>query len=324
MKITFKTCDPGAPCSDFYINAFKHYKDVTFFDEQYANYQVALFMTYDHEKIESVKKSHPHLKIGIIDPRNYKVFPSTRFFDFIIVDSIEMEDYWRCANLPIFRYVEYPSFDPVDKRQIDDEYVRIGYHGNGIHLDCMSQNVTPALEELGEKYKLKLLVMRNGATPQPSDSWYPKNVEVEFQRWSLGGYNNFLSLSDIGIVPNNLIQNDSDKDKNSTASNFNYSKDDYSLRFKMPSNPGRIVVFGLMGIPVIADFYPSALQCLDNKNGFVAHSKDGWKYRLETLIKNPDLRQESGKRLKSFVSTEFNFTYQNQKLKHFLLRLLKR
>jgi len=323
MKITFNTHDPEAACSDFYRNAFKDIEEISFFDQNYSDYDIALFMTYDHERIASVRNSHPHLKIGIIDPRNYKVLPSTKFCDFIIIDSIEMEDYWRIANIPIFRYVEYPSLPPISKQDRGDSSIRIGYHGNKIHLECMSQTVTPALEELGKDYDIKLSVMYNGQPPTGSEAWFPKNVPVEFCKWSKSSYESFLSFSDIGIVPNNLIHDEAYKMQNITSHAFNYSPDDYSLRFKMPSNPGRFIIFGLMGIPVIADFYPSALQYLQNETGFVAHSKSGWKYCLEQLIKNKKLRETMGSNLKTLVKDKFDFNYQNEQLRIFLASLLE-
>ena len=48
MKIVFNTSQPSAPCSVFYINAFKNLENITFFDHDFGSYDVALFMTYDH------------------------------------------------------------------------------------------------------------------------------------------------------------------------------------------------------------------------------------------------------------------------------------
>lgn len=326
MKVTFNTSQPEAAASLFYRQALQGMGEVSFYDQDFLNYDVALFMTYDHELIPSIKLSFPHLKIGIIDPRSHQVYPSTQHCDFIIIDSIEMEDYWRRSNLPIFRYVEYPSLPPIKKRNSNDNTIRIGYHGNKIHLNCMSQNVTPALEELGEKHDIKLLVMYNEqlGKPNSSDIWYPKNVSVEFCTWSMEGYSDFLSFADIGIVPNSLIHDKDHKSQSSTAQSFNYSPDDYSLRFKMPSGPGRFIVFGLMGIPVVADFFPSAIKYLQNGTGLVAHSKDGWKYSLEKLIKDKRLREEMGANLKSMTEATFDVNLQNEHLKSFLTRLLKR
>ena len=103
-----------------------------------------------------------------------------------------------------------------------------------------------------------------------------------------------------------------------TKNNFNYNDDDYLIRFKMPSNPGRIVVFGKLGIPVIADFYPSALQYLKGDIGYVAHSAAGWEYCLEQLITSSKKRQTMGNSLQQLVRNKFDFEVQNKKFLSFL------
>ena len=318
MKIVFNTSQPSAPCSVFYINAFKNLENITFFDHDFGSYDVALFMTYDHFLIKDIRQQFPDLKIGIIDPRSSEVLSSTQYCDFIIIDSIEMEDFWRVSKKPIFRYVEYPDIPYLKKEHKKKDKVVIGYHGNKIHLECMACNVTPALSELGERYNLELLIMYNGSPPSGNEMWYPSSIDVRHVPWSMENYVNELSKSDIGIVPNNMIHDDSTKLLTTTNSSFNYSKDDYSLRFKMPSNPGRFVIFGKMGIPVVADFYPSALQYLQNGTGFSAHNPAGWHHCLEQLIASHELRQKMGIALQSLVQEKFDFEVQNEKLLSFL------
>ena len=323
MKITFNTSQPFAPCSAFYIGAFKRMKEVTFYDQNYQNYDVALFMTYDHQHIRKVRENFPHLKIGIIDPRNYKVYESTQYCDFIIIDSVEMEDYWRRSHKPMCRYIEYPDIPYVQRQHLDKDSIIIGYHGNQIHLECMAESVTPALSSLGKKHNIHLLVMHNGSPPHGSEKWYPSSVQVKHVPWSMDNYLSYLSKCDIGIVPNNLIHNVKHKTETHTQAGFNYSEDDYSLRFKMPSNPGRFTIFGKLGIPVVADFYPSALQYLHTGRGFVAHHPAGWEHCLEKLIVSSALRQEMSQNLQDLVRSEFDFDVQNIKLLKFLKELYK-
>lgn len=318
MKITFNTLQLNAPCSVFYADALRGLDGLTFYDTNFSLYDIALFMTYDHKLIKHVKQRFPHLKIGIIDPRNSKVYDSTQYCDFIIIDSIEMEDFWRMSGKPIFRYIEYPNIPYVKKVHKQKDKIIIGYHGNQIHLACMAENVTPALSALGKKYNIELLVMHNGTPPGDNEEWIPDNVSVRHVPWSMENYTQELANSDIGIVPNNMIHDTSTKHLTKTNDNFNYSADDYSLRFKMPSNPGRFVVFGVLGVPVVADFYPSALQYLQNGTGFVAHNISGWQYCLEQLIVSCDLRQKMGDSLRELVQKEFDYRFQNEKLISFL------
>jgi len=320
MKIVFITAHPNHACSDFYWNALKSIDGIKFYDNtvKLAEYDIALLMTYDHIHAKSIKEKFPNLKLGILDPRGSSVYDSALCSDFLIIDSIEMEDFWRVSRKPLFRYIEYPDIPLIKKTHNIKEKITVGYHGNQIHLECMTHNVTPALMALGEEHNLELLIMHNGPPPSGNESWYPKNISVRHVPWSMENYTKELSKSDIGIVPNNMIHDNSVKHLTSTNNSFNYSDDDYSLRFKMPSNPGRFVIFGKMGIPVVADFYPSALQLLQNGTGFVAHNPAGWRHCLQELISSHELRQNMGDSLQNMVKAHYNFKTQNEKFLDFL------
>jgi glycosyltransferase involved in cell wall biosynthesis len=327
MKVVFNTKHPFAAASMFYNQAFTTIGEMDFYNRNFDAYDVALFMTYDHSEIEGVKKSFPHLKIGVIDPRSPAVLDSTPYCDFIIVDSIEMEDFWRGARKPIFKYVEYPrlSFGQEQREYIkekkkilfdrDPGKIYIGYHGNSYHLMEGAETIAPALSDLSKKYDIELLLMHNdppGGHVEKYHQSLPKGIKQTRVPWSMENYENFLALSDIGIVPNSLglvpespgITGDPNTD--------------YCLSFKMTSNPGRFIVFGLLGIPVVADFYPSSLQYLQNGRGFVAHSEAGWYHCLEQLITSHTLRQQMGSSLQDLVKKEFDFEIQNKKLVSFL------
>ena len=323
MKIDFITSQPHAACSSFYSSALRRIPEVTLYDPGVQNYDVVLVMTYDHLLVPKIRELSPLSKIGIIDPRNHDVAESAKLCDFLIIDSIEMEDYWSSVKRPMLRYAEYPDIPTVKKSHSDQNTVRIGYHGNQIHLDCMQDNVTPALSSLGEKYNIELMVMYNGNPPKGDESWIPKGVKIKFIPWSMENYIKELAQCDIGIVPNNLIHKIEEKEGLALGRKYNYSRDDFSLRFKMPSNPGRFIIFGKLGIPVVADFYPSALQYLreDLKTGMVACNASGWELALEKLISSKNLRQEFGDNLQKIVEKEFSFEYQNQKLLNFLRNL---
>jgi len=325
MKIVFNTRQPDAAASLFYQEALQDMEEVSCYDQNFSAYDIALFMTYDYGVVRQVKEAHPSIKIGIIDPRSTPVLSATPYCDFLVVDGVEMEDFWRIAEKPIFKYAEYPRFlinqkSKTEKQNKDKTY--IGYHGNPLHIMEGAKTLTPALTELGEKYDIELLLMVNThAIGSELEDRYlgslPSNVKITHAPWHMDNYNNFLARSDIGIVPNNLgctpVRTLAIGDP----------KTDYCLSFKMTSNPGRIIVFGLMGIPVIADFYPSALQYLQNETGFVAHSKAGWKYCLEQLIKNKKLRETMGQKLKTLVEDKFNFDHQNKQFRIFLASLLE-
>ena len=319
MKIVFNTSQPNAPASLFYSNALSSINNIIFHDNNYDLYDVALFMTYDHQNIMSVKKKYPQIKIGLIDPRSQDVFNSTNHCDFLIVDSVEMEDYWRQFKKPIFKYVEYPDI-PVQKKNYEKyNKITIGYHGNQLHLHSMENNIAPALSNLGKEFNLELLLMYNGQPPRGDESWLPKNVTLKHIQWSYENYSNKLTHSDIGIVPNGkMTKNSLDKILKQKNNLLNLSKDDYVLRFKMPSGPGRIIVFGLLGIPVISDFFPSGIRYLQDGRGLIAHSVAGWEYSFRRLIKSSNLRKFMGEKLQNYIKEKYNFSTQNKKLINFI------
>jgi hypothetical protein len=322
MRINFITPQPNAACSQFYSDALSKLEQVTLHDSNLTNYDVILLMTYDHYAIDTIRHSNSKAKIGIIDPRNHTVIESAKKSDFLIKDSIEMQDYWSIAKKPMFRYIEYPNIGKINKIHKKNDRIKIGYHGNLVHLDCMQDSVTPALAELANEYDIELVVMYNGNSPSGNEAWLPKNVVVTHIPWSMNAYVEELSQCDIGIVPNNILQN-IDHTAVQVKKSYNYSIDDYSIRFKMPSNPGRFVIFGLLGIPVVTDFYPSALQYIneEHKTGMVACNAAGWFRCLKMLIESHKLRQEMGDNLQRLVEDKFDFNIQNQKLLSFLSTL---
>ena len=75
----------------------------------------------------------------------------------------------------------------------------------------------------------------------------------------------------------------------------------------MTSNSGRAFVFHQLGIPVIADFWPSNFEILDNNlNGFLAHSRDGWYNALEKLIISPKQRNDFAQNAQKRFLTNYN------------------
>lgn len=326
MNIAFLTNSPHAACSEFYARGLQGIEcNIDYLPAVLNNprvdwkkYDILLVMTYDHaicKELKSVIKKES--KIGLIDPRGSKVTKSAEVCDFLIIDSIEMEDFWRSVGKPIIRYAEYPWIGYFKKNHGKKEKITIGYHGNITHLNEMRNSVTPALKELSKNHNIELMVMYNGAPPTGKEPWIVNTINTVFVPWSYENYGKYLSTADIGIVPSNLIV-DVEKIKSSLS---NQNPDNYHISFKMPTNPGRIITFGQLGIPVVADFFPSALELLSEERGYVANSKDGWKYCLENLILSHELRQHMSDRLQSSVFEKFDYQKQNKRLLNFLTNI---
>ncbi len=330
MKIIFVTKYLDSPCAMFYWEALSSIDNIDLNTcNSYENYDIALFMTYpeDIDELIRVKKAYPNIKTGLIDPRGSHIKRCLPQTDFLIVDSLEMKDFFSKFQRPIFQYYEYPNLQRKVKKHFLKKPTIIAYHGNAIHLTSMYPNITKAIELLAKKYDLEFWAMYNIQDQGKCKFGMPKNIPVKHIQWSYENYYKYLAHADIGIVPNMMPMKNINKLKHKACvykGFFNDSKDDYLIRFKMPSNPGRLIVFGKLGIPVVTDFYPSALQFIkDEHNGLLAYSFGGWYTALEKLIRTPALRQKISNSMHQTIDQYFDFEKQNLKLISFLDVILK-
>lgn len=326
MKIAFYTKKPSAPASMFYMGALGRMDEVQIFDgDDFSDFRVALFMTYENDLIDMVKikKKYPHLLVGVIDPRGSQITHFLHNADFLIVDSIEMKDFFSALNKPIFIYQEYPDVPIIPPNHKEKDEIVIGYHGNKAHLASMFPRVTLALESLAENYKLRFICVYNLAGGICKIG-LPRNIAVEHVQWSEDVYKKYLAHVDIGIAPALVPVRKLNKIKGKGHNNgcFATSCDDYVIRFKMPSNSGRAVVFGLLGVPVVADFLPSFMQLIrDGENGLLAYSSGGWYRAIESLITSPALRNALASNLQNDLRGKYSFDAQNRELLIFLMQL---
>jgi len=331
VKVVFNSREKEAACTIFYRDGFSHCKDIILYDsERYSEYDVALFMTYkkDLEDLKEVKRRYPGIKTAIIDPRGSWVAPYLPYADFLVVDSLEMKDFWAFARKPIFEYVEYPDIGVLPKNHREKEKIVIGYHGNKIHLECMYERITPALEQIAEKYDVEFWAMYNIADLGQWNRLLPKKIKIRHIQWSKERYHDELAQVDIGINPcfipvaSGILQKRKSLFRTKGKNMFNESPDDYILRFKMPSNSGRIIVWGLMGIPVVSDFIPSALRCIDDgEDGLLAYSSGGWYQALERLIVDHELRQSCADNMKKRIERRYDFRVQIENFLKFLSQI---
>ena len=335
MKIAFISNYLNAPCTMFYWEALSSIDGIylnpsqTAPDHSYDHYDIALFMTYpdDLNEMRRVKKKVPNITTGLIDPRGSHIKAYIPYADFLIVDSLEMKDFFSNFKRPIFQYYEYPKLERKVKNHFFKKKTIIAYHGNSVHLASMYPNITHAIETLSEKYDIEFWAMYNIKQQGKCKLGTPNNIPVKHIQWHQDNYYKYLAKADIGIVPNMMPIKKINKFKMKACvykSYFNDSLDDYLIRFKMPSNPGRLIVFGMMGIPVVTDFYPSALQFIkDEQNGMLAYSMGGWHTALEKLILSPALRQKLSFNMFKTIDQYFDFDKQNLKFLSFLENIVE-
>ena len=255
----------------------------------------------DLKKIRQINKNN-RVVCGIIHPSdlNHSGIQILKSSDFVIVGSIEERDYYLKYKKNVFRFPQIENIVTIKRKHTKKNKIVISYHGNLEHLEEMSSATTKALERIYEKYDIELQVIYDKSL----GTWRRgrPNIKIVEIDWTLNNVINYISKSDIGIVPctNNFFL-DSPINYNNPFSLFikfftggkNRRLNDYILRFKVTSNAGRSFIFHQLGIPVIADFWPSNFEILGAKDcGYLAHSEDAWYNSLEKLICSEDLRNE--------------------------------
>jgi len=256
--------------------------------------------------------------VGIIHPNdsNLKSLTKIKKSDFFITGSIEEQDYYTQYNKNVFLVPQIENIEMKNKSHREKNKIKIGYHGNLEHLEEMEGACSNAIERLSKKYNLSLVAIYD----QSLGRWKkgrPKNVNILEYNWSSFEDLVFnLDDVDIGIVPctNNFFLDYKKKEKNLISyfirkftGGYNKRFNDYIIRFKNTSNAGRTYVFHQLGIPVVAGFWPSNFQIIDNrKYGFLAHSEAGWYNSLEKLITSSKLRQKCADNVKRDFASKFD------------------
>ena len=279
------------------INEFKGVS-IDFYNRNYSNYDVVLFMGYD-ARVSEARAAKPSLKIGVIDLRFFEVSDAYGA-DFAIANGVEIQDWLSEYFENIFIYPIYPQIDAPIKKHAQNKPLIIGYHGNKANLAAIQPHVVAALEALSEHYQLELWAVYdiNSLGKMPDTLCDPKKVKINYFQWENDIYKKIVAQSDIGIVPNIVPLKDESIAKK-FAEPFSQlipsPEADYLLRLKKTANAGRIYVFSQLDIPVVAGMAPSAAQAIQHGvSGFLAIGAGGWYYGLKKLADSADLRARMG------------------------------
>jgi len=280
--------------------------------KNYQNYDVVFFASPD-SKVREAKKENPNILTGIIDPKTgplwrQSLMKEVRAADFLLVSSIEHRDYFLKYNKNPFIYYFFPRIPKEIKAHTDKDKIIIGYHGNKIHLNSMT-DVSWALDKLSEKYNIEFHAIYNIEKFGKWRTNRPRKCKVIDIQWTAEMAKD-LKECDIGVAQS--LQPIHTR-AGLTASRYYFKKDylysrnDYLFRFKYSNGPGRIYPFAMLGIPVVADASPSQCQFIQNGvSGFICCTKEGWYNNLEKLIKDASLRGEQGRKLYDFVETGYS------------------
>lgn len=276
-----------------------------------------------------LRSRYPNTRLGHLEPRAAQGNAIDRY-DFIVVNSIEAVDYFAIPDQPVFIYPTFPIVDTADEIPDVDPVtsaLRIGYHGNKIHLSAMSPRITDALNRLGKKVEIEFWAMYNIRELGRWSERGLKEVRVNHIQYEPENYLKYISMVDIGIIPQLIPVRESRFIKwliGSPLGRFNERHDNFIMRFKETTNNGRAYVFAQYGIPVVADMTPSSCALFgESEYGYVAYSSNQWLNALELLAHDVDLRRRMGLVLKKRYEALARPEEVNRRFAQFLIEIVK-
>jgi hypothetical protein len=289
--------------------------------DNYGRYDVAVFMAYDHD-LDRARQANGGIRVALADPKQAgeEHLRAARAADFLMVSSVEQRDVFCRHNRNILVYYMFPPMPPVERIHQASNPIVIGYHGNRVHLEAMRDTVKPALEELGRRRATEFWALYNVEAHGRARLGMPDQsiVKVRHVQWTAERaegsqvsrtFYDELARVDIGIVPNQLPI----RDRLSVLEHAKYDEPelayepfDHLVRFKASCNPGRLYPFAQLGVPVVADFAPSASQFIrDGESGFIVSSSSGWFEALEALAGSAALRTSMATHLRKSLARAY-------------------
>jgi glycosyltransferase involved in cell wall biosynthesis len=269
-------------------------------------------MGYDHA-IEAARGRNPHIKIILADPKlgSPKYIRAAREADMLLVSSVEQRDAFLRLNQNVIIYYMFPETPFKPRTHADTGRTIVAYHGNRVHLEAMRYSVMPAMVALAATRPVEFHAIYNIQHLGQADLSLLENggVAIKQIQWDSSTVLESLRAADIGIMPNELPIRNRLNALASTAypeGEFAYEPFDHFVRYKVSANPGRLYPFACAGVPVVADFAPSASQFIrDGVSGFVASSPHGWYYALARLAESAPLRRTCAERLWQEVDGQY-------------------
>lgn len=289
-------------------------------------------------ELSRIKRRHPTLVVVIADPKvlTRNEIEAVILADLCLVGSREHEaQIAKLGGRPVrFSWrpplAGYPRYADASKNE--GKKFRLFYHGNRAHLESLTRTALREIESLAKKYPL---VLEAHYSKSQTGKWrvppWVRNLEIEHCDWREPHVWQRLQSSDIGLVPNALpartifplIQRRTRL--NSWMNSMILRRDDYLLRFKATSNPGRILPFAYFGKPIVSDFFPSSAEIVrDGLDGFLPLNSKQWHTSLESLINDRKLRQRMGMSLKSRCEELFSVEEETAGLVGEIVRLSDR
>lgn len=293
--------------------------------------QVLLSDSFSVTEIKKIRVGYPNVSIGLADPkaRSRDDIAVLQAVDFAVTSSFEHRAMILKYGTPAVNVIWRPNLQNYSKAadpSPSSVTPTLFYHGNRVHLESFSKRGLRTLERLSKEvdfiFEAHYPMLREGRWSKPG--WL-KSTKVIEENWSSDVVWSRLSQSDIGVVPNLLTSKAirpmlevpllGRRFLNKEA----LRRDDWLLRLKVTSNPGRIIPFGHFGIPVVADFFPSsALMIRHGVDGLLALNQEQWEENLRLLLTDKIARASLGNSLKNRIADNFHERHDAEKLLGFL------
>ncbi len=250
-----------------------------------------------------IKKANPSIIIGTITPPRDLTSVN---FDFVMVGSLEEADSLSFHdNVILNAHIESLYYNSDVKVHAETGVLKICYHGWTPHLFSFVGGLKPALEDLSKIIKIELHIISEKTENEinwTTDLGKP-NIPIVYKKWNINTISDDIKLCDIGICPGVYDLTQQLSNVNQQQGKFST---DYIVRYKNKTNNGRALAFMCLGVPVVADFSPSNFHLFgDEKNGYVAHSKNGW---LKSFMRLSDFnnRNTIAKNAKLFLNKNYD------------------
>lgn len=288
MRINFFSFQENSATATGYKNILSYHHDICFQSWNFKEFDVNIFTGFSEEIsfLNDPKNQFGNdTLIGIVDPKSKQLLNKLSRFDFIVVDSLEMELHFRELGKPIIRMAEFPNLASSKTKStvLPASKIKVGYHGNRQHIMAMFPHISEALRALGEEFDVELLLIYNQQKLGKVPNIFPENIIVNHVQWAPSSYEQLAECS-FGLVPNLMPISARAHNKISKSKFFLERDDDYITRYKMLSNPGRAIIFMNLGIPVITDLNPSSLELIDHaKDGYIASDTASYYFAMKQL-----------------------------------------
>ena len=284
--------------------------------DNYGHYDIACFMSKD-SAVRIAQAQNPNIVTVIMDPKLVAGHRNAENVaaDLLVVTSLEQREAMLPLNTSTFVYHSFPNMRPKTKEHSAKKTTIIGYHGNREHLVCFAPAINAALDSLASEHSIELWVMYNIANLGKWTRGLPQRVRVRHIQWSEEAYYTELAQADIGICNNHIPVGSRVAQlaarrwlyRPGLRKGYPYRPNDYLLRYKYSTNPSRIYVFGMLGIPAISDFTPSSNQLIrDGHSGYIVHGTAGWRNAIDRLIRQPQLRTTMSQNLAKTITDHYS------------------